>query len=109
MAERFVEMARAAQIPPGKMKRVVVDGRAFVVANVGGTFCVADDACTHEEASLAGGALHGEVVRCPLHGARFNLRTGQALEEPAEKDLRIYPARLEGGCVLALLDPQQRP
>ena len=107
MPERCVEVARAAEIPPGKMKRVEVDGRALLVANVDGLYCVADDTCTHEEASLAGGALRGEVVRCPLHGARFNLRTGRALEEPAERDLRTYPARLEGGCVLVVLDAEE--
>lgn len=106
MAERYVEVAKASEIAPGRMKRVEVCGRALVVANLDGTYCVADDSCTHEEASLAGGALKGEIVRCPLHGARFNLRTGQAIEEPAERDLRTYPARLEGGCVLALLDPE---
>lgn len=109
MAERWVEVARAAEIPPGKMKRVQSGGRTLVVANVGSRYCVADDACTHEEASLAGGALKGEIVRCPLHGARFNLCTGAALEEPAEADLRTYPARLEGGAILALLDPQPAP
>jgi nitrite reductase/ring-hydroxylating ferredoxin subunit len=44
--------------------------------------------------------LKGELVKCPLHGSRFNVCTGEALEEPAEEDLRTYPVRLEGGCIL---------
>lgn len=109
MAERRVGLARASEIPPGKMKRVMVEGLALLVANVHGRYCVADDTCTHEEASLAGGALRGEVVRCPLHGARFNVRTGQALEEPAERDLKTYAATVDDGCVVVVLNAQDVP
>jgi 3-phenylpropionate/trans-cinnamate dioxygenase ferredoxin subunit len=59
-----------------------------------------DDTCTHEEASLSAGVLKGELVKCPLHNSRFNVRTGEVLEEPAEEPLRTYPVREEGGRVL---------
>ncbi len=41
-----------------------------------------------------------KLVKCPLHGSRFNVCTGKALEEPAEENLRTYPVRLEGGRIL---------
>jgi nitrite reductase/ring-hydroxylating ferredoxin subunit len=59
-----------------------------------------DDTCTHEEASLSTGVLRGELVKCPLHNSRFNVRTGEVLEEPAAEDLGTYPVREEGGRVL---------
>jgi nitrite reductase/ring-hydroxylating ferredoxin subunit len=82
------------------MKRVELRGRRILLANVEGRFYAVDDTCTHEEASLSAGVLKGELVKCPLHGSLFNVRTGEAQEEPAEEDLSTYPVRLEGERIL---------
>lgn len=91
------------------MKRIDVGGRRILLANVEGRFYAADDACTHEEASLSKGFLKGELVKCPLHGSRFNVRTGEALEEPAEENLKTYPVRLKDGCILIDLSDAETP
>ena len=91
------------------MKRIDVRGRRILLANVEGRFYAADDACTHEEASLSAGFLKGELVKCPLHGSRFNVRTGEALEEPAEENLKTYPVRLEGERILIDLSEAGTP
>ena len=91
------------------MKRVDIRGRRILLANVEGRLCAVDDTCTHEEASLSTGVLRGELVKCPLHGSRFNVCTGKALEEPADEDLRTYPVRLEGGRILIGLPEVETP
>jgi nitrite reductase/ring-hydroxylating ferredoxin subunit len=68
-----------------------------------------DDTCTHEEASLSSGVLRGGLVKCPLHGSRFDVRTGEALEEPAQENLRTYPVREEGGRVFVGLPATDPP
>src|SRR5512134_2432723 len=100
MTQEFVEVGRAGGLRPGTMKRVDLRGRRILLANVQGRICAADDTCTHEDASLSTGVLKGELVKCPLHGSRFNVCTGKALEEPAEADLRTYPVWLEGEHIL---------
>jgi len=100
MTQEFVEAGKAGELAPGTMKRIDARGRRILLANVDGRLCAADDTCTHEEASLSTGVLQGELVKCPLHGSRFNVCTGKALEEPAEENLRTYPVRLEGGRIL---------
>lgn len=97
---QFFMAARLGDVPPGGMKRVDIGTRRILIANVGGQFFAVDDTCTHEDASLSSGALRGEWVKCPLHGSRFNVCTGKALEEPAEESLRTYPVRLEGARIL---------
>jgi 3-phenylpropionate/trans-cinnamate dioxygenase ferredoxin subunit len=94
---RFVMAARVGDVPPGAMKRVDIGARRILLANVGGQFYAVDDTCTHEDASLSRGALRGEWVKCPLHGSRFNVRTGEVVEEPASEKLATYPVRLEAG------------
>ncbi len=105
----FAEVGTAGELPPGKMRRVDLRGRRILLANVAGRICAVDDTCTHEDASLSTGVLKGELVKCPLHGSRFNVCTGKALEEPAEQDLRTYPVRLEGGRILVGLPQGERP
>ena len=100
MTQDFIEAGMAAELAPGAMKRVELRGRRILLANVGGRLCAVDDTCTHEEASLSTGVLKGALVKCPLHGSRFNVCTGEALEEPAQDNLRTYPVRLEGGRIL---------
>ena len=109
MTQEFVAAGEASELRPGAMKRVDVRGRRILLANVDGRYCAADDTCTHEEASLSAGVLRGELVKCPLHGSRFNVCTGKALEEPAEENLRTYPVRLEGGRILIGLPEGQTP
>ena len=105
----FVEVGRAGELPPGKMRRVELRGRRILLANVQGRLCAVDDTCTHEEASLSSGVLQGELVKCPLHNSRFNVCTGKAMEDPAQEDLRTYPVREEGGRVLLGLPEGETP
>jgi 3-phenylpropionate/trans-cinnamate dioxygenase ferredoxin subunit len=105
----FVEIAKAGELREGTMKRVDIGGRRILLANVAGRLYAVDDTCTHEEASLSTGVLQGELVKCPLHNSRFNVRTGEALEEPAEEDLRTYPVREEGGRILVGVPGRQSP
>jgi 3-phenylpropionate/trans-cinnamate dioxygenase ferredoxin subunit len=104
---RFIKAASVDEIRPGRMKRVEINGLRLLLANVDGRYYAAQDSCTHEEASLSRGVLQGELVKCPLHGSRFNVRTGEALEEPAEENLKTYPVRIEGGDVLIGVPPPE--
>jgi len=109
VTQEFIEAAKAQELAPGTMKRVEIRGRRVLLANVAGRVCAVDDTCTHEDASLSTGVLRGELVKCPLHGSRFNVCTGKALEEPAEVDLKSYPVRLEGGRILVDLRAAEAP
>lgn len=93
----FVKAARVADLAPGMMKQVVIGVRRILLANIGGRFYAVDDTCSHEDASLSRGALRGEWVKCPLHGSRFDVRTGEVMEEPATVNLATYATRIEAG------------
>jgi 3-phenylpropionate/trans-cinnamate dioxygenase ferredoxin subunit len=95
-----IQAVNARDLPSGKMMCVEAGGRRILVANVDGVFYATDDTCSHEEASLSSGSLKGDLVKCPLHGSRFSLRTGEPMEDPAEEPLRCYPVKVEDGVVL---------
>jgi len=104
VSDDFVKASRVGDLAPGKMMRVEIAGRRILLANVDGRFYATADTCTHEDASLSSGSLRGELVRCPLHGSRFNVCTGRVMEEPAEQDLQTYPVRVEGDHILVGLN-----
>jgi len=106
MAE-YVRVAAVDQIPPGAAAAVTVDGRTVALFNVGGTFYAVDDTCTHEYASLSQGARSGEIVTCPKHGSRFNVRTGRVLSLPAVVPVNTYPVKVEDGQIYILPEPQR--
>src|SRR5437667_12623988 len=88
-------------------KAVMVDGQRIALFNVNGTFYAIDDTCTHEEASLAAGAVYGEIVACPKHGSGFHLPTGRGRSWPAVAPGSTSRAKVEAGRVSLL--PVPRP
>ena len=77
-------------LKPDSMKRIELNGLCILIANIQGALYAVQDTCTHEDASLYQGALEGDCVRCPLHGSRFCLTNGRAIDDPAEIDLAVY-------------------
>lgn len=61
---------------------------------------VTDGHCTHEKVSLADGLVLDYVIECPMHNARFDYRTGEALSAPACVNLKTYPVKREGDRIL---------
>jgi nitrite reductase/ring-hydroxylating ferredoxin subunit len=97
MSDRLLAVADASAIAPGAMRRVQVGGEEIALYNVGGQFYATANLCTHDEACLSDGELFGNVVECPLHGARFDVRTGKALSLPAVYPVKSYPVEVVDG------------
>lgn len=96
----FQFVAKTADVPPGSGKLFEVDGHRVALFNLNAEFYAINDICTHEEASLAEGAVDCETVECPWHGALFNIKTGAALTMPAVTAVRTYAVKVENGQVL---------
>jgi 3-phenylpropionate/trans-cinnamate dioxygenase ferredoxin component len=80
------EGLRVETVPPIALFRV--DGEVLCI----------DDSCTHETYSLAEGWLEGCAVECPLHQAKFDLRTGRP-SPPAMIPVRVHAVRISDGYV----------
>lgn len=65
-----------------------------------GNFYALNDTCTHETASLAQGWIEGDEVECPMHSARFSLKTGEALCMPAYIAARTHKVEVKDGDIL---------
>jgi nitrite reductase/ring-hydroxylating ferredoxin subunit len=98
MAE-FVPVQKVSELPPGHMTWVAVDRERVLLANVDGAFYALRDACGHQRAALSKGRLEGYVVECPLHFARYDVRTGALLSGPVAEAVPCYAVHVAGDTV----------
>lgn len=98
-------MSRITVCPVGTLaegEAVKIDGpsEAIAVFNVQGVFYATTDHCSHGNASMSEGYVEDDgTVECPLHAARFCLKTGTALCQPATEPLATYPVTVEDGTI----------
>lgn len=95
----WVTVAAVGEIAPGAFRVVDVEGTRVAVFNIDGNYYAIEDACTHDGGDLTSGWLEGDQVICPRHGARFCVRTGEALTAPAYEATAVFPVRVEDGSV----------
>lgn len=95
----WITVAAVGELAPGACKVADVDGTVVAVFNINGEFFAIEDVCTHDGGELASGVIEGDQVICPRHGARFCVRTGDALSAPAYEPTAKFPVRIENGAV----------
>ena len=93
-----IRVCQTSDVAENDMRAFEVDGQPVLIANIGGEYYAIGDTCSHAEASLSEGLLNGEelTVECPLHGAIFDLKTGEALEFPADEPVAAYKVVIDG-------------
>jgi 3-phenylpropionate/trans-cinnamate dioxygenase ferredoxin subunit len=91
-----------SELPVGATKQVIVDGKQVGLFNVRGTIYAIGNICTHAYAELHDGYVDDDdcTVDCPLHGARFDLKTGAHFTLPAVADVARYQVTLDATHIL---------
>ena len=97
MSANWIDAGPVAALQDGQTVSVAVGRRMVAVARSGGEFFAIEDLCTHDGAELTGGAIEGTEIICPRHGARFCLRTGEALTPPAYEAVPVFETKVEDG------------
>lgn len=76
--------------------RVEIDGKDVCVVRQGSEVFAIEDLCSHAEASLSEGEVTPGKIECWLHGAEFDLRTGEALTPPATAPVKTFTVEVQG-------------
>ncbi len=101
----WFNVAPVAEFLPGQSRQVEVDNVMVAVFNIEGEFYALEDVCTHDGSPMLSCGLEpkqlidGEQLICPRHGARFCIKTGNALTPPAFEATYKLPVRIEDGIV----------
>ena len=96
----WTRIAAATQLQDDEVIPVALGDAQLALYRSAGEFHVTDNVCTHQHALRSDGYVEDGCIECPLHQARFDLRTGAALCAPATQPIRVYPVRVEGDDVL---------
>jgi 3-phenylpropionate/trans-cinnamate dioxygenase ferredoxin component len=94
---QWLDAGAIESLSDGEAHSIAVGRKSIAVARSGDDFYAIEDICTHDGEPLTGGAIEGAEIICPRHGARFCLRTGEALTPPAYEPVRVFETKLEGG------------
>jgi glycine betaine catabolism B len=98
--EGFTRVASTDEVPPGVTRKVTVDGKDVLLANVDGNYCAIGDECTHEGGPLDEGIVHHYEIECPWHGSQFDLRNGAVTQGPADAPEPSYDVVIDGKNIL---------
>ena len=92
-----VSVCPEAELSPGEMQLVEVDGRKIGVFNCAGTLYAIEDRCSHDDGPLAEGPFDADActVECPRHGSLFDLTSGRPKTLPAYQPVTTYPVTIE--------------
>ncbi len=96
----FRKVANTSNLAPGEKMLVEYQGSPVGLFNIEGQFYAIHDICTHDEGPLVEGELHGSVIVCPRHGARFDVKTGAVRTLPAYAPVPTYQVKIEGEDIL---------
>ena len=94
----YVVIASEDDIQNGERIFVEIDDFDIVVFNIAGKFYAIADVCSHDDGPVGDGEFESEYeIACPRHGARFDVRNGEAVSLPAVIDIPAFPVRVIDG------------
>ena len=97
MPKEFVPVLTDAELREGEMKRADAGGVPVLLVRCEGDVCALAHTCSHLGGPLSEGKLDGDVVQCPWHGSRFNVRDGSVVDGPATFPQPRFETRVREG------------
>jgi nitrite reductase/ring-hydroxylating ferredoxin subunit len=98
-----IELCATADVSPDLPFKASIDATDLAVFQIGESYYVTQDACTHGPGSLCEGYVEGEEIECPFHQGKFNIITGEPTGAPCTEPLKIWKVTVLDGKIL--IDP----
>jgi nitrite reductase/ring-hydroxylating ferredoxin subunit len=99
---RWCPVAALKGLAEGDVIGVELEGRKIAIYRSDGSIYATDNVCTHAYALLSDGWMDNGIVECPLHGGKFDVRTGEALDGPVYENLVTFPARVSADGIIEI-------
>lgn len=93
MAE-FTRVFPVSELPTGQKKVVELGGKQILVCHATPGFFAVSNICSHANETLECGRMSRGWIACPIHGARFDLASGKAMNPPATEPIATYEVRV---------------
>lgn len=96
-------LCRTEDVPENELRRFDLRGNEILVINYDMKFYCLEARCTHAGAPLVEGEVENGILKCPWHGSRFNIETGEVIRGPAKRQLRTYYSMVKDNSLLVEL------
>ena len=102
MAE-FKLAAKLSELKENGVVSVQIGYDHIMLCRTGDSIFALADECSHDSAPISDGHLLGHEIVCPRHGARFDIKSGEATGPPAVAPIDRYEVKIEGDDIFVLL------
>lgn len=104
-SESWIDISNFLNLKNGEMLDFNYNDKKIMIININGNFYASDRICTHAYVDLTTGILNesDKTVTCPLHLSSFDIKSGNALNLPAEEPLKIYKTKREKNRLFILI------
>lgn len=112
--DEFLELGRVDDIVDGEFKKLFLEGKELLLAQLGDNYYCVDNRCPHMGGDLSQGELEGSIITCPVHHSQFDLKDGKIIRWTdwsglklalskifrAPRNLTTYELKVEGDKIL---------
>ena len=95
----LIKICDLSEIPNGSIKKFEINDDEITICNINNQIFAINDNCSHDEASLQEGFIDGYEIECPMHGAKFDIRTGEVTCLPAVSPIKTYNIKINNGAI----------
>lgn len=103
---KFIKVLKAEDLPIGKSAIILVGGQEIAVFNYKNEYFAILNKCPHKGGPLGEGRVQEGIVICPNHEWRFELKTGNSMQNP-EMKVKIFPVRIKDEKIYVGFDQNQ--
>lgn len=119
-----VTVCSSEDLKPGQRQLVKVDGSEIALFNLNGELYAVRNKCPHQGVSMVYGSIdgtmlpsdphsyqygkHNQILRCPLHGWGFDIKTGESLFDAEKCKIKTYDIQQEGDSIVLYLNKEPK-
>lgn len=104
----YEKVADKQDLQRSGLMKVESGGKSIVLSMVNGEVYALDAVCSHEGGPLEEGTLEGYEIECPWHGSKFDVRTGEVRNPPADTPQSVYEVKVENNDILIRRSTQSK-
>jgi NADPH-dependent 2,4-dienoyl-CoA reductase/sulfur reductase-like enzyme/nitrite reductase/ring-hydroxylating ferredoxin subunit len=105
---RNIFVCGSEDVSEGQIFPTYISRKRILLCRVNGRVFAVSSRCTHQSGDLSLGFLNGYNLVCPMHGAEFDIRSGNLVNPPGFHPLSSYQTTEDSGKIYISLPKTQK-
>ena len=106
MEPEFVDVGTEDELSEGNIKATQIEGEPVILAKQDGKVYALEGYCSHDGGEFEAGdkLCCKNQIECPRHGARFDIKSGEATRMPAIAPISTYEVKIKNGKIFVSIE-----